>query len=337
MLNVLALVLALASLGCSSAAQSDSQVAGRVGSRDIMLSEVDARWEKEDAAGHAEAVQKLYDGRRGALSQLVSEILITEAAKGTGLSAEAFEEAEISRRARAVTEAEVESFYKTNAAEMGGRTFETAAPLIHRFLEEQYRSTARQALVAELMKKGPAVRVLLEAPRHTVTVEPGDPSRGSRSAPVTVVEFSDFQCPYCLRASPTLRKLQQDYGDKVRLVWKDFPLTQIHPQAFKAAEAAHCAGEQEKFWEFHDRLFANQQALNVADLQRYARELSLDSARFDACLTSSKYAERVRDGVAQGTTLGVNSTPTIYINGRMFAGAYPYEELAAVVEEELKK
>ena len=137
--------------------------------------------------------------------------------------------------------------------------------------------------------------------------------------------------------SPTLKKVRETYGDKVRVVWKDFPLTQIHAQAFKAGEAAHCAGEQGKYWEYHDRLFANQQALEPDELKKYAADLGLDAAKFNACFVMSKYGERVRDGVAQGTRLGINSTPTLYINGRMLSGAQPFEAFAGVIDEELSR
>jgi protein-disulfide isomerase len=134
-----------------------------------------------------------------------------------------------------------------------------------------------------------------------------------------------------------MKKVRDTYGDKVRVVWKDFPLTQIHPQAFKASEAAHCAGEQGKYWEYHDRLFANQQALMPEDLKKAATELGLDGGKFGACLDSSKFSERVRDGVASGTRLGVDSTPTFYVNGRRLSGAQPYEVFAAVIDEELSR
>ena len=135
----------------------------------------------------------------------------------------------------------------------------------------------------------------------TVPVAASDPTLGPASAPVTLVEFSDFQCPFCQRVAPTLKQPRETYGDKLRIVWKDFPLTQIHPQAFKAGEAAHCAGEQGKYWEYHDRLFENQQALQPADLKKHAADLGLDAAKFASCLDSSKYGERVRDGVSPGT------------------------------------
>ena len=340
MSKALALTAALTLVACSSAAQqnpSGSEVAARVGDRNITLDEIEKRWQTDDPAEHAEIVQKMYEGRRNAIDAIVAEMLFAEAAKGKGLSPAAYEEAEVSRRAKPVTDADVAAFYKTNLNEMKGQPFETMAPLITRYLQEQARVKARGELVAELKKSGPGVRLLLEPPRREVAVESSDPARGSASAAVTIIEFSDFQCPYCLRASPALKQLLDNYKGRVRLVWKDFPLTQIHPQAFKAAEAAHCAGDQGKFWEYHDVLFANQAALLVDDLKKYAKGASLDTARFAACLDTSKYAERVRDGVAMGNRLGVNSTPTMYINGRVVSGAYPYDDLAAIVDEELER
>ena len=158
---------------------------------------------------------------------------------------------------------------------------------------------------------------------------PTNPSLGNAHAPVTLIEFSDFQCPFCQRVAPTLKRLRRTYGDKVRVVWKDFPLTQIHPQAFKAGEAAHCAAEQGKFWEYHDELFANQQALQPDDLKQHAADAGSRAEAFNSCLDTSKYGERVRDGVAEGSRLGVNSTPTVFINGAPLSGAQPYEVFAA--------
>ena len=220
---------------------------------------------------------------------------------------------------------------------MQGQSLEVMAPAIRRYLQDQQTEAARAQLIAELRKSGPEVRVLFDVPRHEIELSADDPSQGSASAPVTLVEFSDFQCPFCQRVAPTLKQVKEKYGDKVRVVWKDFPLTQIHPQAFKASEAAHCAADQGKFWEYHDRLFANQQALQPADLKKHAADLGLDATAFNSCLDSSKYGERVRDGVAEGSRLGVNSTPTIYVNGRVLSGAQPYETFVSVIDEELSK
>jgi protein-disulfide isomerase len=154
---------------------------------------------------------------------------------------------------------------------------------------------------------------------------------------VTLVEFSDFQCPFCARVMPTLKKVKETYGDRVRIVWKDFPLTSIHPQAFKAAEAGQCAREQGKFWELHDVLFANQQALQPEELKKHAAAIGLDLGKFNACFDASKYGERVQQQMQAGTQLGVSSTPSTFINGRLVSGAQPYEVFAGIIEEELAR
>jgi protein-disulfide isomerase len=338
MKKVLALTAALTLIACSPsrAQQAGSDTAARIGDRVVTLKELEDRWAASDPAQHAEATQKLYEGRRAALDDIIAETLIGQAAKAKGMTPEAYEEAEIGKRVKPVTDADVVAFYQANANQMQGRTLDSVSPAINRYLQDQQRSSARQQLVNELRKSGPPVRVLFEAPRTKVDVAATDPALGAASAPVTIVEFSDFQCPFCQRATPTLKQLRQAYGDKIRIVWKDFPLTQIHPQAFKAAEAARCAEEQGKFWEFHDRLFGNQQALQPDDLKKHAADLGLDSAKFGSCLDSSKYAERVRDGVAAGTRLGVNSTPTVYVNGRVVQGAQPFEVFSGIIDEELE-
>jgi protein-disulfide isomerase len=341
MKKALFLTAMLAVFGCSSAPAAQQAAGGdaaaRVGDRVITNKEIDDRWKALDPSGHAEAAQKAYDGKRSALDAIVAEALIAEAAKKKGMSAEAFEQAELKARLKPVGEADVVTFYQSNINQMQGRSLEVMAPAIRRYLQDQQADAARSALIAELRKSGPDVRVLFDPPRHEVEVTADDPSIGPSSAPVTLVEFSDFQCPFCQRVAPTLKQVKQTYGDKVRVVWKDFPLTQIHPQAFKAGEAAHCAADQGKFWEYHDRLFANQQALQPTDLKKHAADLGLDAAAFGACLDSSKHGERVRDGVAEGSRLGVNSTPTIYVNGRVLSGAQPYDVIAAVIDEELSK
>jgi protein-disulfide isomerase len=314
-----------------------SDPAAQIGERTVTLQELDDRWRADNPAQHAEVVQSMYNGRRSALEGILADALLADAAKRRGLSTDAFEEVELTQRSAPVTDADITTFYQSNLSQMQGRSLEEMAPLIRDYLQEQRHAGARQALLAELRSAGPPVRVMLDAPRHEVVVDASDPALGSSSAAVTLVEFSDFQCPFCQRVAPTLKRVVDTYGDRVRVVWKDFPLTQIHPQAFMAAEAAHCAGDGGRYWEYHDLLFANQQALQPDDLRRYARELGLDVAAFDACLSSSRHTERVRNGIAQGTRLGVNSTPTVYVNGRLLSGAQPYEIFAAVIDEELSR
>ncbi len=340
MTKALCFAFAAILLACSPAPaqQSDAAaVAAQVGDRTITTGELDERWRVMDATGQADATQKLYDGRRNALESIIAETLVAEAAQAKGMSPDAFVESEVSRRVKPVTDSEVVAFYQGNISQMQGRPLDAMAPVINRYLTEQQGVAARQALIAELRKTGPEVRVLFDAPRRQVEVAATDPSIGHPSAPVTIVEFSDFQCPFCQSVSPTLKAVREKYGDKVRVVWKDFPLTQIHPEAFKAGEAAHCAGDQGRFWEYHDRLFANQQALQPDSLKNYAADLGLDAAAFNSCLDTSKHGERVRGGVEQGTRLGVNSTPTIYINGRMLSGAQPMETFSTIIDEELSR
>jgi protein-disulfide isomerase len=332
------LTAVLSLFACSAApAQQPDAAAARVGNRTITTQELDDRWRADDPASQAETTQKLYDGRRAALDAILADMLLADAAKAKGMTPAAFELEELGKRAKPVTDSDVVAFYQANLNQMQGRSLDVMAPAINRYLTDQQRDTARQGLLSELRKSGPEVRILIDAPRRDVKVEATDPSLGRASAPVTLIEFSDFQCPFCQRVEPTLKKIRDTYGDKVRIVWKDFPLTQIHPQAFKAGEAAHCAGDQGKYWEYHDRLFANQQLLQTEDLKKHAADLGLDTAAFTACLDTSKYGERVRDGVAEGTRLGVNSTPTIYINGRVLAGAHPYETFVSVIDEELSR
>jgi protein-disulfide isomerase len=337
MRNTFFLTAVVSLFACSAAPAQQNDAAARIGSRTVTTKDLDDRWRADDPASQAEATQKVYDGRRAALDAIIADALLAEAAKKKGVTAEAYEVEEVGKRVKPVTDGDVTTFYQANINQMQGRPLEVMSPAINRFLTEQRRVEARQALITELRKAGPDVRVLIDPPRRDVAIETSDPSLGRTSAPITLIEFSDFQCPFCQRVAPTLKKLRDTYGDKVRIVWKDFPLTQIHPQAFKAGEAAHCAGDQGKYWEYHDRLFANQQQLQPDDLKKHATELGLDPAAFNACLDTSKYGERVRDGVAQGQRLGVNSTPTIYINGRMLSGAQPYETFVSVIDEELSR
>jgi protein-disulfide isomerase len=338
MKKLLSLTSVLLLVACTSArAQQGSEPAAHVGDRVITTQELEDRWASEHPAEHAQALQALYDGRRAALDDIVAQMLIDQAAKAKGLAPDAFEDAEIAKRTKEVTDSDIAAFYQANITQMEGRSLAEASPVLKRYLQERERASAREALIDELKKAGPKIQVLLDAPRTTIDIAATDPIIGNPNAPVTIVEFSDFQCPFCRRAAPTLKEIRQKYGDKVRVVWKDFPLTQIHPQAFEAAEAGRCAAEQGKFWEYHDQLFGNQQALQPDDLKKYAAATGLDAAKFGDCLDSSKYAERVRDGVAAGSRLGVNSTPTLYINGRLVQGAQPYDVFASIIDEELAR
>ena len=335
--------IALAALlACSTDAQQPPAAgaqdpAARVGERTITTRELDERWRADDPTQHAQATQATFDGRRAALDAMVAEMLIEQAAKAKAVTPAQYTEAEVVRRVRPVTDAEVAVFYGENRGQMQGRALEDMSPLIRKYLEDAQRQSARAAMIADLRKAGPAVRMLLDAPRVQLALAGDEPALGPANAPVTLVEFSDFQCPFCQRVEPTLKRIREKYGDKVRIVWKDFPLVQIHPEAFKSAEAANCAREQGKFWEYHERLFTNQQALQVDALKNYAAGVGLNTATFNACLDSSKHEQRVRDSLAMGSRLGVSSTPAVFVNGRAVTGAQPMEYFEAIIDDELER
>lgn len=174
-----------------------------------------------------------------------------------------------------------------------------------------------------------------EVPDERVVVEPGDgPAWGNKNAPVTLVVFSDFECPYCSKVVPTLHKIQDAYKDKVRIVWRNFPLP-FHHSAGLAAEAALAAHAQGKFWQYHDKLFENQRTLDQASLERYAEQLGLDMASFKQALQDHRYQAAVQKDVAYGNSLGGMGTPTVFINGRKIAGAYPYEVFDQKIKDAL--
>jgi protein-disulfide isomerase len=176
----------------------------------------------------------------------------------------------------------------------------------------------------------------LEPLRSQLSVN-GFPSRGPAAAPVTIVEFSDFECPYCGGLFPTLKQVEKNYPQQVRIVYRQFPLTNIHPHAQKAAEASLCANDQQKFWEFHDSMFSNQSELSVADLKQRAVDLKLNTQAFNQCLDSGKHATAIQADIQEGARNGVSGTPALFINGRLLSGNQPYAEIKNVIEDELQR
>jgi protein-disulfide isomerase len=165
----------------------------------------------------------------------------------------------------------------------------------------------------------------------------GDPFRGSATASVTIVEFSDFHCPFCKRVQPTLAEILSRYGDKVKLIYRDFPIDGLHPQARKAAEAAQCANDQGKFWPYHDRLFGSEPDGSPEKLKAFAREVGLDLPAFESCLAGGKHQSRVQEDIAEGARHGVTGTPAFFVNGRLLSGAQPLENFIRVIDEELSQ
>ena len=183
-----------------------------------------------------------------------------------------------------------------------------------------------------------AIAAVAQAPpARTDIATAGYPTRGPATAPVTIVEFSDFECPFCGRLFPTLKAVENLYLGRVRIVYRQFPLRRIHPLAQKAAEASLCANEQGHFWEMHDSLFGDQEHLTVDALKARASKLKLDTGAFNTCLDSGKQVAAIDKDLGEGAKAGVTGTPTMFINGRMLVGAQPFAAIQAVIDDELQK
>ncbi len=196
------------------------------------------------------------------------------------------------------------------------------------------------AIIAKGLESKPQQQAQQQAPQapavRKIDVPADAPSFGPKHAKVTIVEWSDFECPFCSRVGPTLAKIKESYSKDVRVVFRHQPLS-FHPNAKPAAEASMAAHEQGKFWEYHDKLFANQKALDRASLERYAQELKLDMGKFKAALDSGKFRAKVEADAAAGSAVGANGTPTFFINGREFVGAQPFENFKAAIDAEIAK
>ena len=236
----------------------DAGPAARVGDHVFTLDDVDRVAMVQDS-GRFRGLRlrdAIYEARKNAVETLIADWLIRADAKAADLSAAAIVDREVTRTAVAVTDRDVDEWYRANHTRVGGASLEQIAGKIREALEQQRRDEAKARYVARL-RAATNVVVLLTPPREAITVAQNEPSAGRADAPVQIVMYSDFQCPFCARVGATVKKVQETYGDRVRVVFRDFPLSSIHPRATAAAVAARCAYEQGRFWEYHDRLFAN--------------------------------------------------------------------------------
>jgi len=331
-----ALALSLVVTVAPVVAQSGSEVVGRVGDRTVTMADLDEAWRQNDSASRMRMLQELYDTRRRALDLAIGEILIEREAAARDLSREELLAQELPSRTLSITDADIALLYGQNEAAFGGRTLEQMKPEIVMFIEQQRPAQALHAYMTELRAKATDIQVNLEPPRTMIEVDAGDPVFGPAGASVEIVEFSDFQCPFCQQLTATLEQLKTEYGGDIKLVFKDYPLPN-HAQAFKAAEAGLCAHEQGKFWELHDTMFSRQDELRVDDLKRHAGDLGLDQTSFDTCLDSGRFAAQVTADLTAGQQYGVASTPTVFINGRAVTGAAPFEVFDEIIRDELAR
>jgi len=284
---------------------------------------------QKQAAKLLQARYQYYLAEREALEQLIDERLLEIEARREHLSVEQFLQRDVNSQVKDPTEDQLQVFYK------GMHTKEPFAAV-----REKIVTTLRQPLLAkaraaylQTLHDRAGVRIALVPPEAEAAPD-NAPRRGPQDAPIVIVEFADYECPYCQRIDPELKKLQEEFAGKVAVAFKDFPLP-MHPHAEKAAEAARCAGEQGQFWNFHDMLFENHQKLELAQLKEYASALKLDAARFDQCLDAGEQAAAVRKDFAQGQRLGLTGTPSFFINGHFLSGAVKYSTLREIVAQQL--
>jgi protein-disulfide isomerase len=346
--NALFAAAALAAAGCGQPKSDAGQAVARIGDQTITWSDLNKGYQdvNKDATSDLDTQlaqlqmqheAQLYQAKRQALDALIMKRVLDAKAKQAGVgSAEELmqkQQTDIMAKIPDPPDSDLQAVYdQAKAAGQQLPPFDQVKPDIVRFVKSQ---KARTELVSyfESVKREQKVKVLMLPPRYEV--EAKGPTKGSKSAPITIVEYSDFQCPFCIDAEKTVSELLKAYPDKIRLVYRDFPLP-MHPLAPKAAEASHCADAQGKYWELHDKMFAAGGKLEVPDLKKYAREVQgLDGDKFDKCLDSGDMKKLVDENHVAGEKMGISGTPAFFINGRFLSGALPIDEFKTLIEADL--
>jgi protein-disulfide isomerase len=307
-----------------------------------VLAEVDGAPITKEEIDKALAVQlskleeQIYTLKQRRLDAMIVERLIAKEAAKRGLSEAALLDAEVTSKVSLVTEQEIDAFYQANNL-LKDDDDATRREQVRSRLQSQKIAAQREAFVKTLRSQAKVAVYLTPPPVHRIQVNvDGAPFVGPTVAPVTIVEFSDYHCPFCQRAEDTIGQVLSRYGDRVRLVWRDYPIDNLHPQARKAHEAARCASDQGKFWPYHKALFAGPPK-QPDQLPAVAQETGLDLASFKACVASGKHQAAVQKEVEEGKRLDVTGTPTFFINGRVLTGAQPLEAFVRVIDDELAR
>ena len=292
--------------------------------------------EKSVGAPLSKLEEQIYTLKRRALDVLIAYKLLGKEAEKRGMSPQALLDAE-TRDVEAVTAQEIEAVYWQQKGQL--KADETAAKEQIRQQLQAQKIAARQRAFVDQLRAQSVVVVNLKPPtplKVGLNVE-GAPFKGSATAPVTIVEFQDFHCPFCQRVQPTLIQLSARYGDRVKLVYRDFPIDSLHPQARNAHEAARCANAQGKFWVYHDALYSTPRKATPEDLKAIAKEVDLEVEAFERCVNAQTYRSAVQKDIDEGTRVGVIGTPTFFINGRVISGAQPLDSFTRIVDEELAR
>ena len=281
--------------------------------------------------------EEAYRTKEQAINEYVDQKILEMEAKKQNLSREQLLEKEAGGGAAAeITDKEITDFLASKGLSLTDKRIKKED--VKEYLKFRQKFEKQQQYVTKL-RESAKVKLLVtepESPKVAVSVE-GQPTWGSNKAPVTIVEFSDFQCPFCARAVPTLERIKQEYGpEKVRIVFHHLPLPN-HPRALPASLASSCANDQGKFWEMHNMLFENQAKLEDADLKEYAKKLQLDAAKFAECYDKKAHMEKIETSRKEGEKVGISATPSFVVNGVLIQGAQPFERFKEKIDRALKK
>jgi protein-disulfide isomerase len=291
--------------------------------------------EKALAVQLSKLEEQIYTLKQRRLDAMIVERLIAKEAAKRGVSEATLLDAEVTSKVGLVTEQEIDAFYQ--ASKLPKDDDPTRREQVRSRLQGQKIAAQREVFVKTLRSQAKVAVYLTPPPvlRAQLNVD-GAPFLGAAGAPVTIVEFSDFHCPFCQRAEDTIGQLRSRYGDRVRVVWRDYPVDNLHPQARKAHEAARCAADQDKFWAYQKALFAGPPK-QPDQLPAVAQDTGLDMASFTACVASGKHQAAVQKDVEEGKRLEVTGTPTFFINGRALVGAQALEAFVRVIDDELAR
>lgn len=285
--------------------------------------------EQKEPAKLLRARDQYYLAQREALNQLIEDSLLEAEARREGASVQQLVDQHINSLVKDPTEDQLQVYYEGLQTE--APFSETRAKILDTI--RQRRTAKARADYLNTLRSKANIVVLLEPPTADVALA-NAPTLGSRDAPVEVIEFADYECPYCRKMESNLKELRSEFQGQVVFAFKDFPLP-MHKHAEKAAEAARCAGREGKFWEYHDLLFEKSGALDPAQLKEYARTLGLDGAKFDGCLDSGAEAAGIKENVEEGGRLGLTGTPSVFVNGHFFSGVTSYSALRDIVVQEI--
>ena len=327
----------IVSTACAQASeqvpQGSSEVVARFGDRVITEADLEAN---EELQRQLIAVrQQEYEITRQHLERMVFDQLLDQAAEEAGVSRAEYVQQRVDSQIPEPSDAQVTALLNQYRARLDPDPDKARQQVVDA-LKMQNRARV-EANVREQMFRESGVSILLEPLRFEVEIAESHPSRGGGlDAPVTLVEYTDFQCPFCSRVQPTLDTIVSRYGDNVRHVFKHLPLA-MHTEARLAAEASMCAADQGKFWQLHDWLFANSRNLSRQTILEQARVLQFDEASFTACLDDETYADEVQRDMVEAQGLGISGTPGFLINGRILRGAQPLDAFVEVIDDELRR